>query len=76
MCLVYSGEMGPKTSGRPANKEPRVKPSGMANSEGGPPSLQTNNLIITYFDRKIGKFGEIDSADMRAEKFPLASMGG
>ena len=29
-----------------------------------------------YFDRKMGKFGEIDFADMRAGKFPLASMGG
>ena len=24
----------------------------------------------------MGKFGEIDSADMRAEKFPLVPMGG
>ena len=29
-----------------------------------------------YFDPKMGKFGEIDSADTRAGKFPLASMGG
>ena len=28
-----------------------------------------------YFDRKMGTFGEIDSADTRAGKFPLASMG-
>ena len=29
-----------------------------------------------YFDRKMGKFCEIDSADTRAGKFPLVAMGG
>ncbi len=29
-----------------------------------------------YFERKIGKFGEIDSADTCAGKFPLVPMGG
>ena len=28
-----------------------------------------------YFDREMGKFGEINSADTRAERFPLLPMG-
>ena len=31
---------------------------------------------LTIFWPEMGKFGEIDSADMRAEKFPLVPMGG
>ena len=33
-------------------------------------------FCMSYFDQKMGKFGEIDSADTRAGKFPLVPMGG